>query len=292
VIGTYRFYEDGKLVCARKNLITTEGSAQILRYFAGIERVLAASVAVGVGTAAAATSDTALQFEIDRTDVILVSPDFLNENIVFKARLPKEMVASIREVGLFSQFAAQVTGNMVANFTSDEIWDVGTFESANARVGGEALRLTGTAGGSQTSVLLGLGLDFSSMSANQYFKLAAYLADSNCDSIVIRFGTDGSNYYSFTVASPSSGYNVFLLQKSAGAVTGVPDWANITQLTVIVDAEVAVNTTVDLDGLRAEQFDIVDPANILISRAVLGTPITKTDEKTMDIEYELAIGVT
>jgi hypothetical protein len=303
MIGICRFFVDGELVNEQKNLVTTAGSRKILQHFSGVRSGIAQSIAVGVGDTAAVVADTELEFEVERANVLLISPDFTEETVIFKGRLSRELEAVIEEAGLWSvpQVNNAEFGQLLFKFNDTEGWSGdGVNNATNTKVGSTSLRLNPALSTTDESVVegdpdlggVGLQLDFSGMAANQVFKLAAYIADANTANIKVMFRTDASNYYTLTVTTPATGYKVFELPKSGAAATGSPDWANITSVAVSVTAESGGATVVDLDGLRVERFDIVDPDSVLVTRMVLTTPQVKTSDQAMDIEYSLSIEVT
>lgn len=287
--GTYRFYEDGKLVGEAKNLITTEGKRAIVRYLAGYTKAYAGSIAVGVMDTAANVADTQLGFEFGRTNVTVISADLSAYNIVLKGTLDQSLVGTIYEAGLWSLITPDniAGGRFISNFTSDETWSAGTFDSANTRTGGGGLRFNATASGSVTSTRTDIYVDLSNYRNTYPFYLAYYAADANCASIKLNLHTDASNYFSYTIASPTAGYRTQQFNKLACTQTGTPDWGNITSMDIVVTAKSAGATAVTLDGFRTEGDDYGTNDQILISHGILPTPITKTSLSRMDIEYEL-----
>lgn len=292
-MGLYRFYQDGDLVGECWNILTTSGRQAIYNYMAQNGAGYARAIVVGAGDTAATVADQELEFEVEAAEIVQSAPDFVNDEIVFKARLPQELIMDIREIGLHSNFETPLTTSdeAVLFFTSEEEeWDNGTFESANARMGGEALRLSAAAATTEIASLVDLSYDFSEMAANQNFVLAVYVGDANCDSISVRFGVDASNYYEITESSPSSGYQIIKLMKKDAVETGTSDWSNITQISVSVTGT-GGTTTVDFDGLRTQRFDPADEIGVLVSRSVPAEPIVKNSESPMDIEYRISVSV-
>jgi hypothetical protein len=302
VKGTIRFYENGELVHEQSNLVTTLGNQHILRHFSGIEKGIAQSIAVGVGDTAAAVGDTELEFEIEQADVLLVSPDFTEETVIFKGRLSRGLEAIISEAGLWSvpEIGRSDLGRMLFRFEDTDGWDAGTYDNTNTKIGNNSLVLNPALSTTETAVIandpdlggVGLTLDFSTMGAAQPFKLAADVADANCESIEIMFRTDASNYYTLTIATPAVGYDIFDLVKGSAVATGTPDWANITQAAIAVTAEAGGASQVDFDGLRVERFDGSDVDAVLVTHAILSTPYVKTGDRATDVEYSLSVAVT
>jgi hypothetical protein len=294
--GIFRFIQDGQVVAEGRNLLTTEGKKIILRYLAGQRRVIGDTLAVGVGTSAAAISDETLDFEFQRAAVTVVSPDFDNSLIIFKGTLPVGAQGEIREAGLWSQADSETSGPFVSRllFTFDEdteSWSVGTYTSDAERIGGDSLAVTATASTTTSTEHGSLAFDFSGYSDTELIKLSYYVNNSNCSSIVIRLKTDDSNYYSYTISTPSSGHHIFEFDKSGGSATGTPDWSSIAEVELRVTATGGGSTTVDFDAMRVEDTDSLNPEYVLISRTVLGSPLQKTIDKQMDIEYTWEITI-
>lgn len=274
-------------------MISTDGKLFIKRALtnAGFAR----SIGVGVGPKVEAVGDTALNFEIIRVDITLISYDFVNGRIVFKGALPQNLSAKIYEVGLWSQLsniaAGEFNSRALASFDSTEFWSVGTFQTANARVGVDALRLAPTTSATSTSVLTDLFIDLSGNSAADKLSVAFYNGNANAASVKMRFKTDASNYYTFSIATPPTGYQVTQLAKSTATVTGTPVWNNITALEVEVVAGAGGAAAVDFDGIRIEDIDTLNPDYVMVARELLASPVTKVLGRMQDIEYYLPVTV-
>lgn len=293
--GIFNFIQDGEVISSHHNLLTTEGKKIILRYLAGQRRVIGDTLAVGIGTTAAAITDETLKFESERAKVDVISPDYADSKIIFKGTLPISMQGEIREVGLWSQADSETSGDFVSRLLltfddATEDWTGGTFTSDVTKIGGDALRITATAS-STSAAETGLTFDLSGYSDTELFKLSYYVNDSNVSSIVIRIKTDDSNYFSYTISTPTSGHKIFEFNKSTASATGTPDWSNINEIELRVTATGGGTTNVDFDALRVEDTDSLNPEYVLISRAVLGAALQKTANKQMDIEYTWEITI-
>lgn len=282
-------------------MISNNGKVYIKRFLAGQVPAIAGCVAYGLGGAAENAADTALQFEIGRAPITVVSYDFVTDKVIFKAVLPDDFSASIYEVALFSQMENPTAGNfgskVLASFDSDsENWTdsttsaPGTYSTTTARIGGDSLRLAPAASATQGFVLNDILFDLSGNSGSDLIKLA-YNTSSNASSVVIRFRTDASNYYSFTTATPTAGYRIDTFSKGNAVVTGTPSWANITGIEVRVTATAGGTATVDFDGVRIEDTDTVNPEYVMVSRELLSVPFTKTAGKTQEVEFSLGVSV-
>lgn len=282
-------------------MITVEGKLHIKRYLAGFVPSIAESIAFGLGDKVEADTDTKLQFEVDRTDITLVSYDFVNNRLIFKAPVPEEYGGTIYEVALYSADANIAAGdfgsNIITTFDSaTEDWTKvsdGTDSafSTTARIGANALRQTPIASGSSTDALKELVLDLSGYSAADKFVLAFTSGNTFTSSINVKFYTDTSNYYQVNFGTPTTGYKIVEVAKGAAVATGTPDWSNITEIRVTTNSTAGGSATVDVDGLRIDDADTVSADYVMVSRELLSTPYVKQEGMTQDIEFALAVNV-
>src|SRR5688572_7298790 len=104
-------------------MITVDGKVHIKRYLAGFVPAIAQSIAFGLGSAAESVNDTKLQFEVGRTEILLVSYDFVNNKLIFKANVPEDFGGKIYEAALYS-----TPSNVAAGDSGSRI--LTTFDSA------------------------------------------------------------------------------------------------------------------------------------------------------------------
>lgn len=277
-------------------MITTKGKLHIKRYLAHQVGDIARSISVGLGPVAENVAHTALQFEMGRADITLVSFDYVNNKVVFKASIPQEISGKIYEVGIWSQTnssaAGEFTSKLLTTFDSaGETWSAGSFQAANARLGIDALRFTPSASATVSGALNDLFIDLSGNSGADLFNIAYYNSNSNVANFKVRFKTDASNYYTITVTSPATGYQISTVAKSAATVTGNPSWASISTIEVEVVATSGGSASIDFDGLRIEDTDTIDPNYVMVARELLGAPVTKVAGRVMDIEFNLPVTV-
>lgn len=271
-------------------MITTEGSLHIKRYLAGLVPAIADSIAIGVGPKTEAAADGNLQFETERIAVDVVSYDFTTNRLVFKASVPDYYSGVINEIGIFYGPPPFNTKMLTTFDAALEGWSVNTWNSANARIGTEALRLAPATSGSTKATLGSMAFDFSSNAGTDKFLLAFHNLNTNTSSIAIRLQTDDSNYYSATVTNPSAGYNVASIDKSAFTPTGTPSWATITGIEVSVNSKASGASQVDFDGIKI-QDQSVRQNYTMISRKVLATPYTKIVGMAQDIEFTMDVNI-
>lgn len=277
-------------------MITTKGQQHIKRYLAHQVGDIARSISVGAGAISENVGHTALQFEMGRAEIILVSYDYVNDKIVFKASLPQEMSGKIYEVAIWSQTqsssAGAFTSKLLTSFDSiGEVWSAGSFQTTNARLGADALRFTPAASATVVAALSDLFLDLSGNSGADLFSVAYYNGNANVANFKIRFKTDNANYYTIQVTSPATGYQISTVAKSAATATGNPSWADITSVEVEVVSGAGGSSAIDFDGLRIEDTDTIDPNYVMVARELLVAPVTKVAGRVMDIEFNLPVTV-
>lgn len=273
-------------------MITLEGKTHIKKYLAEQVATVAAGIALGIGSASATENDRKLAFEVARVPITLKSYDAINNKIVFKAQIPDEFVGKISEAGLVSAMADSVTDNesqVLSSFSQDDGWTALSgaisWNVTNARFGEDTMRFSLLANGS-ASASLPAGFDLGKYSPIDTVSVA-YNAAANAGSIALAFMTDSSNYYS-TSFTPSTGYNVRDIAKSAFAATGTPDWSNISEVRITANATAGGATNIDLDGLGFFDADMLNQDLILVAREVF-TPIQKTVGSVNEIEFTLGV---
>lgn len=291
--GIYRIYRGDELVHEGENLITTNGKVAIQRYLAGITGQFGRSFRLGIFNTAAATSDTALACEVFATPVYLVSPDYTNTLLVYKGRIDESVAMAIYEIGLSTTMpdvGAQAGSRILLNFeSSTESW-VGvpanqSWQTSGVRYGNDFLRAIALTSASITVTLSDLAMDLSAHSDADEIKLAYSVQNSFVQSVQLRLLTDASNYYTYTITTPTTGFKVQALNKSSFTATGTPNWANITSAAVIVTSTAGGNASVDFEVLRIDDKDTFTETDILVSRFVPASPITKVVGQPLDIEY-------
>lgn len=292
--GTYRIYQNGKLVAESKNVITDDGARVILDFMCGNRGAIAQTLALGAGSTAATAADKTLGFEWASQDISFVSPDYTNENIVFKARFDAFTIGTINEIGLKSSglYAGEYDSRGLLTFDSgSEEWSAGT-PTTGALVGAQKLRLSPAASATTTAENSEVFLDLSGYSNADNFKLLYHVGNANTSNVKLRFFVDGSNYYTYTINTPTSGTKIATFSKSGFVATGSPDWSAITYANVSVTATGGGSAQVDFDSLRIEDTDTYAEDNLLVSRTVLVSPLALTGGVPTEIEYTLDITIS
>lgn len=246
-----------------------------------------------------------MQLQSAQSVVDVVTYDFVNDKLVFKASIPDEYVGSIYEIGIFSLPEDPNSSNFgsrtITTFDSQtEEWIeasgglASSFDNLNTRIGADSLTQTPAASSTQTDKLSNLIIDLSENSSADSFTFALNVTNSNTNSVNVRFLTDASNYYNFNLGSgvQSSGYKFITATKGSASVTGSPTWDNITEIQVITNSKSGGASLVEFDAIRIEDKDSINLDYILVARKVLGSPVTKIDGQAQDIEFALDISIT
>ena len=263
---------------------------------------IAQSIALGIGSKVAAVGDAKLQFEIGRVPVNLTSFDFVNNKLIFKGAVPDEFSGIIYEIAVYSSPYDTVAGEFgsrtLARFDSNtETWVdastsvAATYSTTNARIGADALRHTPAASATKSDILSQISLDLSGYSNADVFVLAFNAGTAFTSSVKVRLQTNASNYYEITSLTPTAGYKVVEIAKSAAVATGAPDWSNITSIQVSTTSTGGGASQIDFDGIRIEDVDTVNPEYVMVSREPLITPFTKVSGKTQEVEFAMDINV-
>ena len=302
--GTYIFYEDGKEIYRSQNLITKFGKRFLTNFIAGNVEDASKDLAFGIDSTTATVNDTRLGFEFYRVPVLLNSTDIqtvgssTTYSVVYKATIPQEVSGVISEVGLYPS-----TRRSINNFDSKFITDFSNFldwtdgdgfnplsEATGAKIGDNVLTMSSdsTSANEYTS---SISLDISGYSDADSIRLAYYKNEADLQSITLKMYSSDTDYYS-TVITPASGtgYRVtsnILLSTFFSGPTGSPDKSQINKIGIVVTPTSENSTSVGLDGLRINDEDTFDPIFGLISRSVLGTPLTKLNGRQVDVEYKL-----
>lgn len=268
---------------------------------AGFVPAVAQSIAFGIGNKAMNVSDSRLQFEIGRVDISLTSLDLVANKVTYKAVLPETVSGILYEIGIYSTAADAVAGEfgsrLISTFDSaSEDWVDGTgvasvYSTAVSRIGGDSLRQAPAASTARTDILNQLSLDLSGFSGNDLFIFAFNAGNAFTASIRFRFMTDLTNYYDITLGAQTTGYKFVEVAKSTAVVTGAPDWERITAVQVTTTATSGGAAQVDLESIRIEDVDTVNPDYILVSRELLATPFVKEAGKVQEVEFALGINV-
>jgi len=284
-------------------VITTEGKTWLKRYLAGMVTPIARSVAFGIGTNGETVNDSKLQFEAGRSDVNLISYDFVNDKLVVKASVDASFGGIINEAALYSVGVNDVAGEygskIITTFDSDlEGWAdatsgvTSTFTGTNTRLGSDSLLQNPASSGTQTDAQTQLFLDLSGYSNADKFVFAFQVNNAFVSSMKFRFMTDSGNYYDFNLGAQTSGYKIVEAAKSTASATGSPDWANINEIRVSTTSTGGGAASVQFDGVRIDDADSYNQDYVLISREVLASPYTKQAGMVQEVEFTFGVSIT
>lgn len=311
--GEYIFYENGMEIARHPNIVTNFGKRYLTSFLAGTVSGGTKDIALGIDTTAAAVENTRLGFEFYRLPVTLGSIDINTStptyDVVYKTTIPQDIVGIIKEIGIYpgnrtsvNNFDSKfITDFEIATdwYTADSSQNPTLFTSSpSPRIGTSVAEFkfeTGDATNTTREYKYNIGiLDISGYSANDSLTLAYNRAHSNLASIKVKFYTSSGNYY-YGTFTPSAGTGDKITSVSMSNVfsntVGSPDTSSISTIGIeLTRTSAASAATAYMDGLRINDEDTFDPNFGLISRSVLGTPITKTAGRSIDIEYKLSLG--
>jgi hypothetical protein len=296
-------------------LITKFGKRFISSYLAGTSVSPTKDLAFGIDSTAVQSNgnDTRLGFEFYRIPVSFGSIDIQTDvsgnstySIVYQATIPQDVSGIIKEIGLYPGLKSSINNydsKFIADFENNLMW----FKSDGAnpelaatttsgiipRVGSYFSKVGVSASQSMEFVCSYSGLDLSGYTASDSLSLAYNQEDTNLDSIVFRFYSSDSSYYSATFAGAASVTDTNKIAKvlfsSLVANNAYADLTSIIKIGVVITAKSSGQAVVYLDALRIDDEDTFDANFGLISRSVV-SPIEKIAGKPVDIEYRINLG--
>lgn len=268
---------------------------------AGYVPAIARSMVFGVGDTASNVADTHLDYEVSRNNINMVSYDFVNNQLIFRADVPTNMVGKIYEIGLDSSLSGDQSaarGLDLAKFIPDEAWVESTgipstfVDSANSRIGGKLLAHAPAALASQISILP-TTIELDRFSSVDTLFLLVNVVGTNTASIQIEFHTSPTAYYTFNITSGvnTAGYKKLAMNKSTATQISNPDWNDINEIRVITTSGSGGASNIGFDGLRFEDNDISTLEEVLVARKVLSVPFDTTQGMSQSCEYRMDIGI-
>jgi hypothetical protein len=296
-------------------LITKFGKRFISSYLAGTAVSPTKDLAFGIDSTAVQSNgnDTRLGFEFYRIPVSFGSIDIQTDvsgnstySIVYQATIPQDVSGIIKEIGLYPGLKSSINNydsKFIADFENNLMW----FKSDGAnpelaatttsgivpRVGSYFSKVGVSPSQSMEFVCSYSGLDLSGYTASDSLSLAYNQENTNLDSIVFRFYSSDSSYYSATFAGAASVTDTNKIAKvlfsSLVANNAYADLTSIIKIGVVITAKSSGQAVVYLDALRIDDEDTFDANFGLISRSVV-SPIEKIAGKPVDIEYRINLG--
>ena len=302
--GQYIFYENNKEIYRSQNTITTFGKKFFTSLISGTASSTTKDLAIGIGTTSATTADTRLEFEFYRLPVTLTSVDFSSSyTAIFKTTIPQDVIGVISEIGLFPgtrQSINNFDSKFITEFSAASDWYTSTnnstsFTTPTPRIGENVLEFKFEPADTTNTTReykYNIGqLDISGYSAKDTLSLAYNRASSNLTSIKVKFYSSSGNYY-YGTFTPGSGTGNKITTISMSDVFsntyGTPIASSISIIGIeLTRSSAASSATAYMDGLRINDDDTFDPNLGLISRSVLGSSITKSLGRAIDIEYKI-----
>lgn len=311
ITGTYIFYEDGKEVARKSNVITKFGKRFLTNFISGNGKAgtFRKDIALGIDTTSSTENDTRLGFEFYRLPVLFGATDIQTTNgitsysVIYKTTIPQDVNGEIYEIGLYPSSRSSIN-NFDSKYISDFDDYLSWFDSSgnnptlvfsNYRIGGNLLRMSSSSGVAKEYKSNIGKLDLSGYSLADTIKIAYYREDLNLSSIKVRLYSDTNKYYEATITPTSgTGYKISddipLSVFFANATSPGPDINNINQVGIVITPTSGI-TNVGMDGLRINDEDTFDPFFGLISRSSSATPIlSKKSGRQVDVEYRLDLG--
>jgi hypothetical protein len=311
--GEYVFYENGMEIARYPNIVTNFGKRYLTSFLAGTVSGGTKDIALGIDSTTVAAEDTRLGFEFYRLPVTLGSIDINSStptyDVVYKTTIPQDVVGIIKEIGIYPGSRTSLNNfdsKFITDFetatdwyTADSSQNPTLFTSSPSPIIGTSVSEfkfeTGDTTNTTREYRYNISvLDISGYSANDSLTLAYNRAHSNLASIKIKFYTSSGNYY-YGTFTPSAGTGEKITSVNMSDVfsntVGSPEASSISIIGIeLTRTSAASAATAYMDGLRINDEDTFDPNFGLISRSVLGTAITKTAGRSIDIEYKLSLG--
>ena len=297
-------------------MITKFGKRFLSAYLAGMNTFATKDLAFGIDDTAVQSNgnDTRLGFEFYRIPVVFGSIDIQTDefgdstySVVYQATIPQDVAGIIKEIGLYPGIKSSVNNydsKFIADFENNLMWfksDASnpelvqsTTSSINPRVGANFSKISVNSSQSSEFTCSYSGLDLSGYTASDSLSLAYNQEDTNLESIVFKFYSSDSSYYSATfegdnsVTEPNKIAKVLFSTLTANNVYA--DLASIVKIGVVVTAKSSGQAVVYLDALRIDDEDTFNANFGLISRSVLSSPVEKIAGKPVDIEYRINLG--
>ena len=297
-------------------MITKFGKRFLSSYLAGMISSSTKDLAFGIDSTAVQSNgnDTRLGFEFYRIPVSFGSIDIQTDlsgnstySVVYQATIPQDVAGVIKEIGLYPGTKSSVNNydsKFISDFENNLMWfkadgtNPELVESTTAlvvpRVGAYFSKISVNNSQSKEYACSFSNLDLSGYTASDSLSLSYNQEDTNLESIVFKFYSSDSSYYSATFTGYSSVSETNKISKVLFSTltpnNAFADLTSITKIGIVVTAKSSGTTVVYLDGLRIDDEDTFDANFGLISRSVLSSPIEKKAGKPVDVEYRINLG--
>ena len=297
-------------------MITKFGKRFISSYLAGMTVSPTKDLAFGIDSTAVQSNgnDTRLGFEFYRIPVSFGSIDIQTDvsgnstySIVYQATIPQDVSGIIKEIGLYPGLKSSINNydsKFIADFENNLMWFKSdganpelisaTTSGIKPRIGSYFSKVGVSASQSIEFICSYSGLDLSGYTASDSLSFAYNQENTNLDSIVFKFYSSDSSYYSATFAGAASVTEPNKIAKvlfsSLVANNAYADLSSIIKIGVVITAKSGGQAVVYLDALRIDDEDTFNANFGLIARSVLSSPVEKIAGKPVDIEYRINLG--
>jgi len=302
--GKYFIYINKKLVHKCKNIITDDGMHIIRTYMAGGVPDWAGALSIGASNSTTpAVTDRSLEFESIRVPVLLKSVE--NNELIISGTLPAAFNGKIYEIGLYSSVvnisSEGFDDRLLVNF--DETWTdsnssalSSSLFSSTSRVGSKSLDISNVSVYAQANSTVDLS-GYSSLDTLSILYNVTATGSSRVFTLTFeddQLPSPGSKSISITLPTATTGYKIFTTE--LGNFTN--NNFNNTISKIIISASSSPSAgEVEIDSIRINDADEIDPLFALVSRSLIGVVsgnslsdyIIKNPGIEVDIEYRVRI---
>lgn len=304
--GTYSIFINGNKVSESSNAITTQGMNIIRSYLANPSYSWSGAISIGcLNTTAASSTNTSMDFEITKVPVLLRSVD--NSEIVLKSTLEADIECQIYEIGLYpSVFNNTSNGyddKIIVNF--DEEWfDSSTLleinnanYSSSSRVGSRSIIIPQTV----IDFSYDLSFDLTGYSSLDEISFLYNVTSTGSDRTITvtlhdnQLPTAGTKSANIVLDGSSTGYKK--VSELLGNLSELNNFNGSISKISISTLEDLTASELNIDSIRINDSDEVDPNFSLVSRSLIGVVsgesssdyVSKPLGIEADIEYRLEI---
>lgn len=256
-------------------------------------------------TSISGTTNPTVYLSKNNTGSVSGTGTFTSRKIVCRASLDPSVSGVIREVGLFagiqnsnlygldSKILTAFDEGVVSGDTTT--WSAGTVSSTDSSIGSGNINISAGSssylGASSAPSSPGaLNIDINGYNSTDSIQLAYKAKSSATGTVTITLYDNQSTPQTLTWSIPSQAYTSgtnYVKTSTIGSLT------NSGSFNGIISAIKIANATVDIsyDALKIDDTDGTETLYGLVSRSVLSTEVTKTAGDSLDIQYELTLGI-
>lgn len=270
----------------------------------------------GIGSNAVVTnvSSTTITTSVANSGTVSGTITYTLRKMVLKATFDPSVSGEIKEIGVYSSLNGTTRGLMDARIltmfdeglnasgaTDPLLWRydaAASSTSTNSKVGTANIAITAT--GTAVATILGstsltpstpgyLNLDISSYDRNATINLAYTALTTNAATIVVTLYDNQNTPQTLTwTISHSAGTNgsQYIASSTLSALTDSGSFNyNISAI------KISTTQSTSFDAVRIDNTDITDNTFGLVSRSVLGSAVTVAPGESLDIQYEMVLGI-